>query len=132
VRRIACPSLGDCNDALRAALAIDSGQPLVRIDGALALEGPLDIGSTDRPAVVVASGAISLHGAVQIVGVLHGTSIEWRAAPGAGGSVRGALTSEGDYRGDATPDLTYDPAVMVRLRGWSGSFVRLPGSWKDF
>jgi len=132
VRRIACPSLGDCNDALRAALAIDSGQPLVRIDGALALEGPLDIGSTDRPAVVVASGAISLHGAVQIVGVLHGTSIEWRTAPGADGSVRGALTSEGDYRGDAAPDLAYDPAVMARLRGWSGSFVRLPGSWKDF
>jgi len=92
VRRIACPTIGDCDDALRAALAIDRGQPMIRVDGDLALEGPLEIGSADRPAIIVASGAVHLRGAVLIVGLLHGASIEWRASPGGDGWVRGALT----------------------------------------
>ena len=132
VRRLACPSIGDCNDALRAVLATDRGQPVVRVEGDLALEGPLEIGSLDRPVVLVASGVVRLHGAVQVVGLLHGAGIEWRSALGGDGGVRGALTSDGDYRGDAAPELVYDTAALARLRGWSGSFVRLAGSWKDF
>ena len=132
VRHVACPSIGDCNDALRAALAVDRGQPIVRVDGDLTLGGPLEIGTTARPALVVARGAVRLHGAVQVVGLLHGASLDWRAEPGGEGLVRGALTCEGDYRGDAAPDLVYDTAALIGLRGWSGSFVRLPGSWKDF
>jgi hypothetical protein len=38
----------------------------------------------------------------------------------------------GDYRGDATPELVYDPDVLAVLKGNAGTFVRVSGSWRDF
>jgi hypothetical protein len=130
VRHVHCA--GDCTSALQAAAALDRGAALVHADGDLELQGPAQLGSAQAPVVVVASGAVRVQGAVALSGVLYGASLEWNATPVAGALVRGAAISEGDYRGDGTPALVYDAAVLARLRGEAGSFVRLPGSWKDF
>jgi len=132
VRHLRCPDIGDCTEALREVLGVDRGVSIVRVEGDLAIEGPVPLGSAARPIVVVATGAVRLHGGVDITGLLYAGSIAWNAAPGLPGIVRGALVSEGDYVGDAAPELLYDAAVLARLRGWSGTFVRVPGSWKDF
>ncbi len=49
-------------------------------------------------------------------------------------TLRGALVGDADLdlRGAGTATLIYDPEVVTRLRRTHGSFVRVPGSWKDF
>ncbi len=64
--------------------------------------------------------------------MLYANAVRWDGAVPSGSLVRGALVSETTYRGDATPDLVYDPAVLATLRQRSGMFARVSGSWRDF
>jgi hypothetical protein len=72
---------------------------------------------------------IGVNLAVSLHGVLYANGLSW-TAPAA--TVRGALISEGSAAGDASLDLSRDAAVLDTLRTRDGSFVRLPGSWRDF
>jgi len=118
---------GDCGAALTALVA--RGATLVWAPGDLLLQGPLTLGTPQRPLLIVAEGAIRLEGAVSLHGVLYANGLSW-TAPAA--TVRGALISEGSAAGDASLDLSRDAAVLDTLRTRDGSFVRLPGSWRDF
>ena len=125
VRALDCR--GDCGPALAARAG--EGVTLVALPGDLLLRGPLVLGSPQRPMLIVAGGAIQLQGAVTLHGVLYGNGIAW-AAPAA--TVNGALISEGPAGGDTSLVLTRDADVLDALRTRQGSFVRLPGSWRDF
>ncbi len=49
------------------------------------------------------------------------------------GDIRGALVTRGNITaGGADARIVYDRALLDRLRLTSGSFVRVPGSWRDF
>jgi hypothetical protein len=48
------------------------------------------------------------------------------------GTFQGAVIAESDFGGTGTATYVYDPAVLARLRLTQGSFVFVPGSWKDF
>ena len=129
VARFACES--SCGAALAAA--IDGGtQPLIWIDGDLQVEGPLVLGSRERPVMLVASGAVRLSGGVTVHGVVHGASVAWNDTGAGGAIVRGAAMSESSFGGNGSPDLVYDPVVLAALKGNTGTFARVPGSWKDF
>ena len=130
VRRLTCT--GDCSAALAAAVAGLQGRPLVWIDGDLTLAGPLTLGTPADPVIVVSTGAATLGGAITIHGVVYAASIVWKDALPGSALVRGALISESDYSGNGAPDLFYDAAILRTLQHGSGSFVRLPGSWRDF
>ncbi len=130
VHRLACT--GDCSAALAAALAGLRGRALVWVDGDLTLSGPLTLGTPAQPVIVVSTGAARFGGALTIHGVVHAASIAWNHASSGSALVRGALISEAGYSGDGAPDLFYDADVLRTLRHDSGSFVRLPGSWRDF
>jgi PilX N-terminal len=125
VHRLDCQ--GDCGAALTAAAA--RGITLVSVPGDLLLQGPLALGTAQRPMLIVADGSIRLQGSVVLHGVLYGNGLAW-SAPAA--VVRGALISEGPAAGDSSLDLALDTAVLDALRTRQGSFVRLPGSWRDF
>lgn len=125
VHRLACE--GDCGAALAAAAA--NGRTMVALPGDVLLRGPLVLGTPERPMLIVAAGTVHLQGAVQLHGVVHAASLSW-VAPAA--TVRGALLSEGAATGDASLDLARDAAVLEALQTRQGSFVRLPGSWRDF
>ena len=129
VKHMACA--GDCTAALAALVANDPDPSLVQIDGDLRIGGPVTLGSLERPVVIVASGAVQFTGDVALTGVLYGSALTWTGtSPHA--RVRGAFIVEGDYQGDATPEIVYDAAVLARLRGNAGSFTRVNGSWRDF
>lgn len=49
-----------------------------------------------------------------------------------GGQVRGATVADQRIGGSGTTKFVYDPDVLAELRWITGSFVRVPGSWKDF
>lgn len=125
VRRVDC--WGDCGDAI--AVAVAQGATLIALPGDATLRGPLALGTAQRPVLIVAAGALQLQGAVQLTGVAYAASLAW-AAPGA--TVRGALVTEGSATGDTSLDLQRDPAVLDTLHTRAGSFVRLPGGWRDF
>ena len=122
-----------CNRGCAASLAdaVATGARLLAIDGDADLDGPISLGTSERPVVLVASGALRLRGAVSLRGVVAAASIEWRDTA-AGALVQGAAVSEGDYGGDAAADIVHDAAILARLQAGSGSFARVNGSWKDF
>ena len=129
VTRIDCRT--DCSAALLRAIDAAGTPPLIWIDGDLELDGPVAIGTPERPAALVVSGALRLGGAVRFHGVLYASAVNW-TTPDAGALLRGALLSEAGYGGDGTPALVYDRAVLATLQRASGSFVRVGGSWRDF
>ena len=125
--RVACP--GSCAGAMARALATRSR--LLAVDGDLALDGPVSLGTPERPIVLVATGTLRLRGAVAVHGVVVAAAIDWRDGA-AGALIRGAAIAESNYSGDAAADIVHDAALLARLRGGSGSFARVNGSWKDF
>ena len=129
VTRLSCES--NCAAALAAAIG-DGRNLLVWIDGDLTIEGPVSIGSRERPVMLVASGAVRFKGGVVLHGLVYGASVAWDAAGADSGLLRGAMVSQGGVDGSGSPDLFYDTTVLALLKGNTGSFVRVPGSWKDF
>ena len=121
-----------CTTALAAAIARAGNNPMVWIEGDLALAGPLTLGSPQRPVLLVVNGALRLDGAVLLHGLAYGRSLGWNGSTGSGAAVRGALISEAEYRGNGAPELFYDAELLALLKGSSGSFVRVSGSWRDF
>jgi Tfp pilus assembly protein PilX len=125
VSRVACST--DCGGAIADAIA--AGHALIWIDGDLALTGPLTLGSTAQPIVIVANGTARLDGPVTIVGAVYAAAL---ALTGTSATVQGAVLNEGLYAGPASPDFRLDPAVLAILAHQTGSFVRVSGSWRDF
>jgi hypothetical protein len=125
VATVVCESR--CNERLAQALRTHR---LVFVDGDVALDGPLTLGSHERPVAIVAAGAVRLRGAIAMHGLVHGAGITWDDA-GPGAFVRGAVVSDGGYAGTGAPELVRDTDVLQSLKA-AGSFARLPGSWKDF
>jgi hypothetical protein len=126
VRPLDCD--GECGAA--AAGRIGSGVTMLWIEGDAAFDGPLTLGSEARPVVLVVTGRLQLRGPVTVHGLVHAGDVVWNGS--GAGAVHGALISTGGYTGDAAPRLTRDARTLARLAHGTGSFVKLPGSWRDF
>ncbi len=117
------------SDTLRNLISLNPGRP-IWVDGNLAIDTAGDIGSAAAPVLLVVTGSVSVTAAdAPIHGLLYVQTADW---PDAGLlQVQGAAAVEGDL--DAgTPQIVHDAALINRLRVSSGSFVRVPGSWRDF
>ena len=73
-----------------------------------------------------------MRGTLRVFGVIYSTAITWDNTGGGAALLQGAAISEGNFTGNGTPDFYYDPNVLTKLRVDQGSFVRVPGSWRDF
>jgi hypothetical protein len=119
-----------CNAAtLRETILMNPGRP-IWVDGDLTIDSAGDIGTATSPVAVVVTGNVSAGLAgVTLYGVLYVQAADW---PSIGnGQVQGAVVVEGNLAGGA-PQISYDAALLNVLRLTSGSFVRVPGSWRDF
>ena len=138
---IPCPT-GCTAAVVRAALAANPGRPLW-LTGSLSVDTAGPIGSAAEPALLVVNGHLEFIGAgagtgVNIYGLVYTripvpnpAGLTGWATNGAG-QINGAVVSEGDVSGAGTATIVYDPDVLNRLRYTVGSFVRVPGSWRDF
>lgn len=119
---------GGCNaDRVRAAAERHPDRILWARGGPVNLAPPGVIGSADEPVLlVVPDGAVAL--GVQMHGLIYGAGGGWTGD----GTLRGALIDAGDFAGGATFDVVRDAAVLDRLRWRTGSFVRVPGGWRDY
>lgn len=123
--------------AVRAALAQYPGRPLWLANGSLIVDSAGDIGSAAEPAVLLIDGdlqhtflGVNLYGLVYVRMV--GGATNWNLS--GAGQVTGAVVTDGGLTSTAVtgPTVVYDPDVLRMVRYNVGSFVRVPGSWKDF
>lgn len=121
---------GNCTAAqVRATSSLNPGR-LIWILGNLVLDSAGDIGSPSDPVVLIVAGNITNPSNVSVFGIVYSTADTWVTS--GGGTVRGAAVAEGGLGGNGTSTFVYDRAVLDRLRWTTGSFVRVPGGWKDF
>nr|MBP6778100.1 hypothetical protein [Piscinibacter sp.] len=131
VRTVDCSV--DCAGTLATATAPEAGVSMLWITTDLALDGPLVLGTPERPLLLVVEGQARLNGGVTLHGVLVSLAATWDTTASADAEVRGAVIALGDVRGDGTPTIVRDAAVLARLHGGAvGHFVRVAGSWRDF
>ncbi len=125
--KLVCP----CNAAnLRDAIA-NSPLRAIWAEGDVDIDSAGDIGSATDPVAVIATGNITFSTAgVTVYGLLYSRNAVWDTA--GAGTVRGAAIAEDDLGGTGTSTYVYDPAVLNVLRLRYGSFVGVPGSWKDY
>lgn len=102
------------------------------LNGSLDVDSGGDIGSPDLPVAIVATGSVSFTAAATVHGLIYTQAAPWTTAGVGGTTVRGAVISEGNVEGNSTATMIYDRDVLDQLRRRTGSFVVVPGSWKDF
>jgi len=124
----------DCRQACDAQLASLLGpsvhHPMLWLAGGLHLGAAVTLGSPTRPVMLVVDGPVRLDAAVRIHGVVWARSPRWDT-PGSA-EVTGAVVAEGDLLGSGATRILHDPATLQALHHRIGTFVRVPGSWKDF
>lgn len=138
---LACPG-GTClAAAVRTAVAANPGRPLW-LNGTLSVDSAGDIGSATEPVLMVINGhleftsagsSVNIHGLIYTrLPVPNPAALTGWVTNGAGGRINGAVVSEGGVFGTGSPMIVYEPDVLNRLRYDVGSFVRVPGSWRDY
>ena len=121
-----------CSTKLRDAVQAFPGR-VIWVEGDMTIESDVALGSVAEPVLIVSSGNVALDaGSVQIVGLLYSQAVDWDNAGLGAVTVQGAAVAEGNFIGDGTPLIQYDPAVLKTLRLGTGTMVRVPGSWRDF
>ena len=106
---------------------------MVWIDGDLDLDIADPIGTPDAPALLVVDGTLTASDpAAAVTGMIY-TFGDTSGVPGAL-TLRGALVAHTTLTlaGPGTTTVVYNRDVLQRLRLTHGSFVQVPGSWKDF
>ena len=124
---LTCP----CNaDHVRDKARLNPGRP-IWVAGDLDVTTAGDIGSALEPVLMVVNGNLlfTLSG-VNIYGLVYTRTNTWTST--GAGRIIGAAVAEGAIAGDTTATFAFDTDVMQRLRWNTGTFVRVPSSWKDF
>jgi Tfp pilus assembly protein PilX len=119
-----------CDQTLAQRLAGQGAPSLVWLDGGLHLDGATELGSPERPVLLVIDGPVHLRGPVRIHGVLYLRSAEWR--DNAGADIHGALLAENDLLLTGPSRIQHDSSIVERLHLCCGTYARVPGSWRDF
>jgi len=103
-------------------------RPVVLVGaGGLSLTGATDsIGTVLDPVLLRVDGPVSITGDATVIGLLYA-----RGAALSAGTVQGAIISAAGLTLSGTATVLYDPAILNTLQRARGSFVRLPGGWRD-
>ena len=136
--RLICP-VADCREALVNAVALNPDR-VIWIEGDLRLDSAGSIGSMPNPddltvagpATIVATGNFIGPAAgvdLKLYGFLYTRAGNWTR----GGEIQGAAFVESNLlAATAAQTVVYNGRVLDTLRLRAGSFVRVPGGWRDF
>lgn len=126
--KVNCASTCD-SAAVRAAVDANPGRVFV-LQGDVALNGGAAIGTATDPVVLVVSGDFGFAAPTDVHGFVYSRAANWTT--GGTGRIFGALVGEGDVVGNGSFTVVYAEDELNRLRRGSGSFVMVPGSWRDY
>lgn len=121
---------GVCNTNLTNA--ISEGARQIWVEGNMTLNANNVYGSPTSPIMLVVNGNIELRGTMIIYGLVYCQNSTWDNTGGGNATVYGAVISEGNFTATGTPNPTYDPNVLGRLRETTGTYAKVPGGWRDF
>jgi hypothetical protein len=121
----------DCSEACDGALAQAAPtHPLIWLRGGLRLSTPLLLGTHERPVLLVVDGPVHVEAHAVIHGVVYGTHAAWTDT--ARMQIHGAVILEADLQGSGQTQIHHDAAVLQALHERTGTYARLPSSWRDF
>ena len=113
---------------LRTKVSLNPGR-VFWIVGDLDIDSAGDIGSAAQPVLINVTGNLTFSTPANVYGLVYSHAANWTLT--GGGFIFGAAMGEGDFDGTGT-QIIYTSDVLLRLRTITGSFVRVPGSWKDY
>lgn len=134
VLRPECAAAACTREELVAALRRNPGR-ILWVDRSVNL-GAGALGTAAEPVFLVMEGAnrtLTLNG-TDVHGVVFARS-DLLTVDGDSGTLRGAVISQGGIQGSSgAPGIAvlHDADVLTTLRWRHGSFVRVPGSWRDY
>ncbi len=123
---VACPGGACTSSSLTNTLAGFPRNPVL-VQGSLTLDVAGQLGDAANPVMLIVNGPLTISAGMTIFGFVHATSITWSAAS----TVQGAVVSVGTFTASQNATLTYRQDLLDLLRLRYGSFVRVPGSWKQ-
>lgn len=121
---------GVCNSTVLGA--IDAGARTIWVEGDMTLNANGVYGSPTAPVILVVNGNAHVQGTITIYGVLYCQDGTWDNTGGGNAQIVGASIAEGNFTATGTPNPTYDPDVLRRLRESTGQYAKVPGGWRDF
>ncbi len=125
-----CPA--QCGAAALSAMAAANPGRILWLEGDATLDAAVDVGSAASPIVLVSHGNLVATAPTRIFGLVYVYNDAGPWATAGSPTVQGAVVAEGDVGGNGAPIIVYDLGILNKLRLASGSFVRVPGGWKDF
>ncbi|QPF73846.1 hypothetical protein G8A07_13575 [Roseateles sp. DAIF2] len=129
MRGVGCAA-GDCGTALVEAHG--RGADLLWVEGGARIASNIELGTLERPVLLVVNGALSLDGPMRLNGLVYVRGdANWSNGSGQPARLTGALLSEGKVTAAGLVDIDYHAGLIQMLSNQRGSFVRVPGSWMD-
>ena len=118
---------GACTSTDLAATLAGFPRNPVLVQGSLTLDVAGQLGDPANPVLLIVNGPLTINAGMAIFGLVHATSITWNVAS----TVQGAVVSAGTFTAIQSATLTYRQDLLDILRLRYGSFVRVPGSWRQ-
>jgi hypothetical protein len=93
-----------------------------------------NIGTVAAPVVVVADPGINVEfdGVFTLNGLVYSRAANWQLRGGNGTLVGAAVAEQAFEFNNDNPAITYSRDVLLAARFLNGSFVKVPGGWRDF
>ena len=107
----------------------------IRVLGAGALLIDANIGTAAVPALLIVEGDVTFAANVTLVGMIYGRKPNWSWTVNGAATIVGAAVAEDNLTlagASGAMAISYDKPTLTALRVSYGTFVRVPGSWKDF
>jgi len=108
------------------------------VQGDLTINSPNPLGSMPviptaaniddwTPILLIVTGTLTVAANTNITGFVHAGNIAWTSDA----TLDGALMTSGNFVGSGNAQLTYRRNILQFIGLYYGSFVRVPGSWKQ-
>lgn len=121
---------GDCASAFQTAF--DQGYRAFYLQGDMSISNGT-IGTQANPVILATSADLKFNGGTQVWGLIYAdTAVSWNPNGLGSGGLNGALVTRGSFSPNANANYLYDADALSKIRGLTGTMMRVPGSWKDF
>jgi PilX N-terminal len=98
--------------------------------GEAQINSNVTIGSPEQPVLLIVNGDFHLNGNMTLYGSIY-VADNWDNSGGGTATVHGSAIIEGDFSGQGTPNIVYNPTILNRSRDVLGDFAIVAGSWRD-